>query len=117
MSPIIQFSSAFEKLFSHVYYLGPTRVHPQRHYHWEKTHPKEIDMWGNKAVDALLSGRVRQLTTAYNGKKISIEERISKWLQKLELAHSFSLVPKGSLDDNNYENSHPKKPQTVQKSR
>ena len=95
--------SAFEELFSHVYYLGPTRVHPQRLYHWEKTHPKEIDLWGNKAVDALLSARVRQLTTAYNGKKVSIEERISKWLQKLELAQSFSLVPKGALDDNNYE--------------
>jgi predicted ATPase len=95
--------SAFEELFSHVYYLGPTRIHPQRHYHWERTHPKEIDLWGNKAVDALLSGRVQQLTTAYNGKKVSIEERISKWLQKLKLAHSFSLVPKGSLDDNNYE--------------
>ena len=103
MSPIIQFSSAFENLFSHVYYLGPTRVHPQRYYHWKTTHPKEIDLWGDKAVDALLSARVRQLTTAYNGKKVSIEERISKWLQKLELAHSFSLIPKGSLEDNNYE--------------
>ena len=95
--------SAFEKIFSLVYYLGPTRIHPKRLYHWERTHPKEIDLWGNKAVDALLSARVRQLTTAYNGKKVSIEERISKWLQKLELAHSFSLIPKGSLDDNNYE--------------
>ena len=102
-SPIAQFASEFKKLFDHVYYLGPTRVHPQRDYHWEKTHPKEIDMWGNKAIDALLSARVRQLTTAHNGKDTSIEERISKWLQKLELAHSFSLDPKGSLDDNNYE--------------
>ena len=98
-----KFSSAFEELFSHVYYLGPTRVHSQRLYHWKQTHPKEIDAWGNKAVDVLLSARVRQLTTAHNGKKVSIEERISKWLQKLELAHSFSLIPKGSLDDNNYE--------------
>ena len=102
-SPISQFASEFKKLFDHVYYLGPTRVHPQRDYHWEKTHPKEIDMWGNKAVDVLLSARVRQLTTAHNGKGVPIEERVSKWLQKLELADSFSLVPKGSLDDNNYE--------------
>ena len=96
-------SSKFEKVFSHVYYFGPTRVHPKRYYHWEKIHPKEIDMWGNKVVDALLSARVRQLTTAYNGKRVSIEERISKWLQKLKLAHSLSLVSKGALDDNNYE--------------
>ena len=96
-------STAFEKLFPCVYYLGPTRVHPQRDYHWEKTHPKEIDLWGNKAVDALLSARVRQLTTAHNGKDISIEERISTWLQKMDLAYSFQLVPRGNLDDNNYE--------------
>ena len=100
---LTRFTSAFEELFAHVYYLGPTRVHPQRLYHWKKTHPKEIDLWGDKAVDALLSARVRQLTIAHNGENISIEERISKWLQKMELAHSFSLVPKGSLDDNNYE--------------
>ena len=102
-SPLIQFATESQRLFSHIYYLGPTRVHPQRYYHWERTHPKEIDMQGNKAVDALLSARVLQLTTAHNGKSVSIEERISKWLQKLELAHSFSLVTKGSIDDNNYE--------------
>ena len=96
-------SSEFKKLFHSTYYLGPTRVHPQRFYHWKTTHPKEIDMWGNKAVDALLSARVRQLTTAHNGEGILIEERISKWLQKLDLAHSFSLGPIGDLDDNNYE--------------
>lgn len=98
-----QFSFAFEKLFFHVYYLGPTRVHPKRLYHWERTHPKEVDLWGDKAVDALLSARVLQLTTAHNGKRILIEERISKWLQKLELAHSFRLIPIGALDDNTYE--------------
>ena len=100
LSPL---SSAFENLFADIYYLGPTRVHPQRYYHWERTHPKEIDLWGNKAVDALLSARVTQLTTAHNGKRIPIEERISKWLQKMELAHSFRLIPIGDLDDNNYE--------------
>ncbi len=98
-----QFSFAFEEIFSHVYYIGPTRVHPQRFYHWKMTHPKEIDMWGNEAVDALLSARVRQLTTVHNGESISIEERISKWLQKLDIAHSFSLGPIGNLSDNNYE--------------
>ena len=100
---IEQLSSEFKKLFKHVYPLGPTRVHPQRYYYWEKTHPKEVDLWGNKAVDALLSARIQQLTTAYNGKRVPIEERISKWLQKMELAHSFRLIPIGDLDDNNYE--------------
>ena len=100
---IILFSSEFKKLFLNVYYFGPTRVHPQRSYHWETTHPKEIDMWGNEAVDALLSARVRQLTTYHNGKCIPIEDLISKWLQKMELAHSFWLGPVNDLEDNNYE--------------
>ena len=100
LSPL---SSAFEKLFSHVYYLGPTRVHPQRLYHWEGTHPKEIDMWGDKAIDALLSAGVRKLKSSTKEDGVLIEDRISEWLQKMELAYSFQLIPTGSLDDKNYE--------------
>ena len=69
------------KLFSQVHYLGPTRVHPQRRYHWER-HPKEVDLWGNKAIDALLSARVRQLKTSNKETGMSIEDKISEWLQK-----------------------------------
>ena len=44
-----QFSSVFEELFSHVYYLGPTRVKPQRSYHWEgDTSEGWINLWGDK---------------------------------------------------------------------
>ena len=96
-------SSAFEELFAHVYYLGPTRVHPQRLYHWEGTHPTEVDLWGNKAIDALLSAGVRKLKSSTKEDGVLIEYRISKWLQKMELAHSFQLIPTDSLDDKNYE--------------
>ena len=113
-SPVIQLSSEFVKLFSGIYYLGPTRVHPQRIYHWEQTHPKEIDMWGNKAVDALLSARVRQLTVAQNDGHTSIEKRISTWFRKMELAHSFQLVPSGNLDNNNYEIRFQKSPNSTE---
>ena len=98
-----KFSFAFEELFSHVYYLGPARVHPQRHYHWTKTHPENIGRSGEEMIAALLSARVRQLKASKKEKGNTIEERISEWLQKMDLAHSFSLEPTGSLDDNNYE--------------
>lgn len=98
-----QFSFVFEKLFSHVYYLGPTRVKPQRSYHWEGTHPKEIDLWGDKAIDALLSAGVRKMKSSSKRNGVLIEDRISEWLQKMELAYSFQLIPTGSLDDKNYE--------------
>ena len=97
------FSSVFEELFSHIYYFGPTRVHPKRHYHWEGTHPKEINLWGDKAIDALLSAGVRKLKSSIKEDGVLIEDRISEWLQKMDLAHSFQLIPTGSLNDKNYE--------------
>ena len=84
-------SGAFENLFSHVYYLGPTRVDPQRHYNWHGGHPQHIRQWGNQTVDALLSARVRKLKTLHQEEEVPIEDRISYWLQEMELAHSFTL--------------------------
>ncbi len=86
-----QFSSLFHKLFDLVYYLGPTRVNPRRFYQWEGGHPEHSGQWGNKTIDALLSARVRNLKTSHEAKEVSIEQSISGWLQKMDLAHSFSL--------------------------
>ena len=97
------FTSVFEELFSHVYYLGPVRVHPKRYYQWEGVHPKDINLWGDETIDALLSARVRQLKTSNKESSVPIENRISEWLQRMGFAHSFSLGPSGSLNNNNYE--------------
>ena len=86
-----QFSSAFENLFSHVYYLGPTRVDPRRLYIWSGGHPNHPGQWGNQAIDALLSARVRKLRTLHKEEEVPIEERVSEWLREMELAHFFSL--------------------------
>ena len=84
-------SLAFENLFSHVYYLGPTRVDPQRCYTWQGGHPQHIRQWGDQTVDALLSARVRKLKTLHQEEEVPIEDRISYWLQEMDLAYSFSL--------------------------
>ena len=78
------FAREFENLFDYVFFLGPTRVHPQRNFRWEGTHPKSIGHFGDKVIDALLSSRVDQLS-------VPIEERISAWLRDMDLAYSFSL--------------------------
>ncbi|MDE0313797.1 MAG: DUF3696 domain-containing protein [Candidatus Poribacteria bacterium] len=101
--PKNQLSFEFENLFSHVYYLGPTRVHPQRLYHWQGTHPKKIDQSGSEAIDAVLSAGVRKLKSSNREDATLIEDRISEWLQKMDLAHSFRVIPTSSLDDQNYE--------------
>ena len=98
-----QFSSLFEKLFAHVYYLGPTRVNPRRLYNWEGRHPGHSGQWGDKTIDALLSARVRNLKTAHETEDVPIEQRISDWLQKMDLAHSFSLNWAEGQDNTNYE--------------
>ena len=74
----------FENLFSRILYLGPLREHPQHHYIWKGDHPKDIGQEGEKAIPALLSGRVRHLP---------IDEQILNWLQRLELIESYNLRP------------------------
>ena len=88
---LTRFTSVFEELFSHVYYLGPTRVDPQRFYVWNGGHPEHLGEWGNQAIDALLSARVRNLKTLHETEEVPIEQRVSYWLQEMNLAHSFSL--------------------------
>ena len=79
-----RFEEAFENLFSRILYLGPLREHPRHRYTWEGDHPKGIGQEGEKAISALLSGRIRRLP---------IDEQILSWLQRLELIHSYDLRP------------------------
>lgn len=88
---ITQFASEFKRLFAHVYYLGPTRVEPQRYYQWGGRHPQHIRQWGNQTIDALLSARVRKLKTLHKEEELPIEDRVSEWLREMELAYSFTL--------------------------
>ena len=78
------FEEAFKNLFSQIIYLGPLREYPRRRYTWDGDHPKGIGQEGEKAISALLSGRIRNL---------SIDEQIPKWLQRLELIDSYDVRP------------------------
>ena len=86
-----QTSLIFENLFSHAHYLGPTRVNPLRSYIWAGSHPEHPGQWGDRAIDALLSARARNLKTLHEAEKVPIEQRVSYWLQEMGLAYSFSL--------------------------
>ena len=80
----LNLEKAFENLFSRILYLGPLREHPRHRYAWEGDHPKGIGQEGEKAISALLSGRIRRL---------SIDEQILSWLQRLELIDSYDVLP------------------------
>ncbi|MDE0484256.1 MAG: DUF3696 domain-containing protein [Candidatus Poribacteria bacterium] len=98
-----KYSSAFEELFTYVFYLGPTRSHPKRQYHWEGSHPADIGHWGDKMIDALLSARVDLKTIQCDEVNISIEEKISEWLREMELAYSFLLERIETRDGKDYD--------------
>ena len=97
---LLPLSSAFENLFDHIYPLGPTRVQPQRRYHWEGTDPENIGQSGEDMIAALLSARVDEQTTSYEGQEAPIQKRISTWLQEMDLADSFSIkrIAQGTKD-------------------
>ena len=96
-------TSAFEHQFSHVYYLGLSRVTPKRRYHWEGEQPADTGQWGDETIDALLSARVDSLTTPSENGDVPIEARVSKWLREMALAYAFSLESSDNSDGRDYE--------------
>ena len=74
---------SFEDLFAQIHYLGSRREDPRRDYTWEESHPKNVGRYGEQMISALLSDRVRRHR--------SIDERIMKWLQELDLIYSYTL--------------------------
>ena len=75
---------AFESLFRGIHYLGPLRENPRHRYTWEGDHPADVGQQGEKAIPALLSGRV-QLRF--------IEKKILEWLQRLDLIDDYRIEP------------------------
>ena len=100
---LLPLSSAFENLFKHVYPLGPTRVQPQRLYHWEGTDPDSVGQNGEDLIASLLNARVDQTTTPYEGHNVPIEERISWWLREMDLAYSFLIKRSSAGTDRDYD--------------
>ncbi|MCY4403608.1 MAG: DUF3696 domain-containing protein [Candidatus Poribacteria bacterium] len=98
-----KYITAFEDMFSHVFYLGPIRAHPQRNYHWEGSHHKDIGKFGEKTINALLSARIDRKTIQYEEEEKSIEERISDWLREMDLAYTFLLERNETSNGKDYE--------------
>lgn len=81
---------AIEKLFGQLFYLGPLREYPQRHYPWKGSEPADMGQRGERVVDALLTarGRGEKISTGYKRKRLSLEARIARWLKELGLRTS-----------------------------
>ena len=73
-TPFLSFEQAFKNLFSQIHHLSPLREPPRHQYAYGGEHPKGVGQYGEQAISALLSGRIRLL---------SVDEQILKWLQRL----------------------------------
>jgi len=91
---------AFEELFGRLFYLGPLRDFPQRHYVWSGSEPADMGRRGERAIDAVLASRERgkYISPGRKRRKQSLEERVAHWLKELGLISSFSVkaIAKGS---------------------
>jgi len=90
---LAQLQLEFESLFKHMYYLGPLREFPQRHYAWKGSEPADMGRRGERVVDALLAAGQRgpYISPGYKKKHQTLEERIANWLKKLGLIHDFAV--------------------------
>ena len=89
------FELELERLFSRIHYLGPLREHPQRQYTWAGSNPRDMGPMGERVVDAILAARElgAYISPGHRKRKLTLEERIAKWLQELGLVDSFSVRP------------------------
>jgi predicted ATPase len=84
---------AFENVFRGLYYLGPLREFPQRHYPWKGSEPADMGRRGERVVDALLASRQNgaYISPGYRKKKQTLEQRVAHWLKELGLIHDFKV--------------------------
>ena len=76
------FETDFITLFSRICYVGPLRNLLQHQYTWEEHPQSGVGKLGEKAIPALLTGRVNRR---------SIDEKIMEWLKRFELIYSYNL--------------------------
>lgn len=94
--------AAYEAELDRLYYLGPLRDFPQRHYLWARSRPTDVGQRGERAIDAILAateaGEKRNLKSKARLKPF--QETIAHWLREMGLIESFRV--KEIADDSNY---------------
>ena len=87
------FELAYEHLMDSIYYLGPLREYPRRHYHWGGASPEDVGERGERAVDAILAATLRGETRSLGYRQWSkpFQAMIAHWLHELGLIDRFEL--------------------------
>lgn len=81
---------ALERQLRRIYYLGPLREPPRRHYTWAGVTPEHVGWRGERAVEALLAARERKLSPGPKKRSLPFEKLIAQHLLDLELIEEFA---------------------------
>ena len=82
---------ALEECLGNMYYLGPLRAYPERDYRWSGAEPIDMGQAGEYVVDAILASRERGGTITWGKRRVTLEEYVAQWLEKLGLIHEFRV--------------------------
>lgn len=87
----IQFT--FEEYLDWMYYVGPLREAPLRHYMWSRIQPLGVGSRGERTIEAILAAS-HVFTPHPDGSeaRIPFQEAIAYWLKEMRLIHSFSVI-------------------------
>jgi len=90
---LLDFQVELEKLFSHIYYLGPLRDYPKRRYIWSGSEPVDVGQRGERAIDAILAARDRgaDIRRGHNMQHWTLDRMLAHRLKEMGLIHSFSV--------------------------
>lgn len=73
----------YTEMMDRIYYLGPLREQPQRHYQWSVKKPRDVGARGENTIDAIL---------AAGNESSGFQQRISTQLHKMGILHHFQLT-------------------------
>lgn len=84
------------KELNEIIYLGPLRERPQRTYLWNQQSPGDLGTKGEFAIQALLASANDRAKKTEKGGRGWLVDRVSYWLNKLDVAEGFSIVNEGA---------------------
>jgi predicted ATPase len=89
---LLELNTAFQNLFDRMYYLGPLREPPQRHYAWGGGVLSDMGRRGENVVPALIASRsFKPMRGRRVRKSMTVEQYVAYWLKELGLIQSFSI--------------------------
>jgi predicted ATPase len=86
---LASFTLSLERQFRGLQYLGPLRNRAKRAYTWAGEVPEHVGWSGERAVEALLAAKDRQISRGFKKRALSFPALVAAWLKQMGLLDSF----------------------------